>query len=55
VDRDDRPGERGEYGSTVCAVRLPLSGSMSATTGIAPTATTALAVAMNVLAGTMTS
>ncbi len=41
--------------STDCAVRQPESGEMSAMTGVAPTATTQLAVAMKERDGTITS
>ena len=41
--------------SSVSAVRSEVSGSMSANTGVAPTATTQLAVAMKLRAGTTTS
>src|SRR5665648_991845 len=41
--------------ASVSAVRSELSGSMSANTGVAPSATTQLAVAMKLRAGTTTS
>jgi len=55
VDRDNRARALGQNRLGGLAVRLPLSRSMSAITGVAPTATTQLAVAMNVATRTTTS
>ena len=55
VDDENGAGARGDGGSTAAGSRLSVTGSMSAKTGVARTWRTALATAMKVKEGTMTS